>query len=186
MSTYVAFPRPMTHLNRCVALIVGRWPARHTISEDDLNRWFESSMLACADGVSHPHDVLAAIESADWSISHATDYDSNTWSLEVLFNDRQRPQVHVFTQAIWTRLPLPRWLFEYLGETAVDHAIGHLYAFQRGVTPDENVACYIQYRAARARNGWDYQVMAFLVRVLHRFHKHIPWSNYESVRHAQL
>lgn len=187
---YRAFPRPVTLLNRLVALVFLNRPVRHTITGADLERWVISSTHALVHCVACPELVSSALSGADWKISTSQDFDPNTWSLEVEFDGQQRPLVTVYTQAIWTHLPVPRWLFDILGETATDHALGHLYAFQRGVTPDETVACFLQYQVARVRHkrsgGWKYQLLSYAVQILHRFHKYIPLANYHVVRYAHL
>lgn len=181
------FPRPRTVLNRMVDLLRDRFPPQHAITSEQLERWHERSEQAFRRFVSDV-SVLEEVRKTGFTISDRTDFDS-AWSLEVVFGDTPSvpPHVNYFTTALWTCLPVHEWMFDWFGQTAMDHAYGHLYAYYKGHTSfGEEVACYCQFRAFGYHQLSGAQLLSLLVPLLHRWHKQIPFTNYRRSKHRGL
>lgn len=184
--SYKPFPRPWNTFNALVDGVVGQLPVRHRITEGDVQRWKRNAVDSFRKFVGDEQALERAIEDSIWRISQSCDYDS-AWSLEVTFNGRQPPIVNVFQNAIWTRLLVSRALFDAIAQTAVDHGIGHLYAFYRGEDDyGEAVACYSQYQAARYHPEAIFRLIQACIPALHWFHKNIPLKNYSRDKHSNL
>lgn len=180
------FPRPWNKFNQLVDCLLGSAPVRHEITEEDVERWLAQSIDTFRSFVADELALEDARSGTDWQLSDCVDFDS-AWSLEVTFNGDITPQVNVFLNAVWTRLLLPRILFEAVAQTGVDHAVGHLYAFHKGEKEyGEKVACYLQFLAALNHPQTRYRLIAAMIPMLHWFHKNIPLRNYSSERHPGL
>lgn len=181
------FHRPRTWLNSAVELFRRHFRARHTITTEQLHRWHIRSRKAFKQFVVYD-EIVDRVQATPYTISERTDFDS-AWSLEVVFDfDTQAdPHINYFVHALWTCLPVPNAVFDWFGQTAVDHAYGHLYAYYAGrTTYGEDIACYCQYRAFGYHELCGAKLLALLVPVLHRWHKEIPFTNYMHSKHVHL
>lgn len=171
--------RPSTLLNFVLRNTIGRLPVKHGLSSDDLSRWREGSRKVFNQFLEDPSVLDRADEVVQWYISDDIfGLQDDAWSLEVCFDGDSDPIVRAFNSTLWTRVPVSRAGFYYLGQTAVDHAYGHLCGFYEGGDFGEERACVDQWRAACHREGAIWRTISQVIPVVHYYHKRIPTGLY--------
>lgn len=175
-SEYRAFPRPKTGFNSLIDSVVRYFPARRMTTQD-IERWQSSSLTLFGEMNGDAGVLQRIIANTSWEISDA-DLPDNVWALEVVFNGRENPRVVIYQRTLLSRLPLGKRWFELLGQSATDHAFGHLYPFYAHASDyGEEAACRHQHRAAGKRGG-KYRVVRWLLPIVYVLHKRIPLATY--------
>lgn len=181
------FPRPATRLNRIVALAAAGLPQRR-LTQADIRRWLNDSTQVFAQLVEDQRPLERLSRETAWVLSDTPPPDPDVWSGECKFADGGIPIVVCYKQTLASRLPGAA--FEVAWQGAMDHFVGHLYPYFAGAAEadeyGEEVACRYQHLAAqfRARSDRRYRIIARLMPLTYRMHKHIPLSNYERLAAA--
>jgi len=147
--------------------------------------------MTFAEFVEEPELLGEVRQGTIWFVCDSLPPDRDVWSGECrLDKDRSHPPITFFyTRSVACRLP--GGIFEIGWSGALDHFVGHLYPYFEGHSDsdayNEEVACRNQHLAAqiRARRDWRFRIVAPLLPVIYRFHKHIELDAYRRLDAAK-
>jgi hypothetical protein len=179
---YEALYRPSTGFNRVIRRLLRRRAAR-SVTNRELARWADDSL--------HQFSKLGANATAlsqvrrhkntGWLIADAP-APSDVWCGEVVFGAQRDPLVIMYPDSPWGRLPAPA--YDIASQIGVDHMVAHLYEYYLGGDIGEERACLHQVNLLLTRGGYSRWLLALLVALSHRLHKHIPLGTYAGLLRA--